>query len=126
MCLGGGWQKRTGLPIPVGLNIVKRNLGQAMMKEIAKLLLGSMRMAEENHQTAKNWAIEFSHQLEPGIAQKFIDMFANEDTLELKSDCIRALENLYLSAFRRGLTPSLPRLDIVKPEAEFLKLYTPN
>ena len=73
-------------------------------------------MAEEHQKLAKNWALEFSHQSESGIAQKFIGMFANGDTLDLKDDCIKALEQLYFSAYRQDLIPSLPRLDIVKSE----------
>lgn len=117
-CLGQRWQSETGLPIPVGLNVVHRRWGREMMEEAARKIRLSMDLASQRRAEALEWAMRFSHESRPGISDRFIAMFANEDTLDLKPDCCRALRLLYRLAKKRGLIDNVPHLDIIRPSSE--------
>jgi 1,4-dihydroxy-6-naphthoate synthase len=108
LCLGQEWQLRTGLPIPVGLNVVRRDLGPALAGEIAKIIREAMEMANRHPEAATAHAMGHSMEAKPGIAAKFIRMFANEDTLALDGECLTALRLLFRLARDRGLIDRVP------------------
>jgi 1,4-dihydroxy-6-naphthoate synthase len=112
-CLGALWQEKTGLPIPVGLNVVRRSLGPDMMEAAAAAVRGSMEMAGRERSEASKWAMGYTHQAADGIAEKYLAMFANEDTLDLADDCLQALGTLYAMAFEAGLIESVPAVEPV-------------
>lgn len=114
-CLGAKWQEETGLPIPVGVNIVHRRLHEFMARSIASAIRESLIYAKKYQEEAFRWALGYSCQEKPGIASTFIDMFANEDTLGLDSDCIEALRLLYDMSYKKGLIPSLPKVHPINP-----------
>lgn len=112
LCLGKKWQEETSLPIPVGLNVVHLRLGKDIFA-IQKAVKESMVYAQENSKDAQNWGLNFSIQAENNIAQKFIGMFANDDTVYLPEDCVAALNLLYQISYERKLIPTIPKLNII-------------
>lgn len=118
-CLGKMWCEATDLPIPVGLNVIRRDLGEALMLEVAHLVQESMVLAQMNREEATRWAMGYSIERASGIGEKFLKMFANQDTLLLAPQCRMALRELYRRAFAAGLIPCEPELDIVEIESAF-------
>jgi len=117
--LGGLWAEATNLPIPVGLNVAHRRLGEAKITQIATAIRDSVRHAQIRRRQAIDWALQYSITSQR-IAEKFINMFANEDTLQLAPDCIEALRIMYSKAFDQQLIPVVPYLDPVMPESRSL------
>ena len=111
-CLGKKWQDEMDLPIPVGLNIVHRRLGEDM-KKVQQVVCDSMQFAAKNEEKAKDWGRKYTIETKRGIAEKFMQMFANEDTLRLQEDCVRALHKLYEVAYAAKLIPCIPDVDII-------------
>ena len=120
-CLGQIWTEQTGLPIPVGLNVVKRELGCELMQRIADLTLASMVEAEAHREEATRWAMQYSIQCRTGIGEEFLHMFANEDTLCLARDCRLALNELFVRAHVAGLIPRVPQLEIVEVSSALIE-----
>jgi 1,4-dihydroxy-6-naphthoate synthase len=107
-CLGELWKERTGLPIPVGLVVMHRRYGDNCIREFSTLVRQSMVVARENAAEARRWAMQYSREAESGIADQFMAMFANDDTLSLDTDCIRALNLFYDMCHERGLIAERP------------------
>jgi 1,4-dihydroxy-6-naphthoate synthase len=116
-CLGDLWTRRTGLPLPVGLNVVRRGLGPCLCAELARCVRDSILHALSHREEALEWALRFSRARRPGVAERFIDMFANEDTVSLPPDCVSGLERLYGELRGAGLLRPGDRapLDLVEP-----------
>jgi 1,4-dihydroxy-6-naphthoate synthase len=113
-CLGAMWAERTGLPLPVGLNVVNRRLGEEGLPAVARLIRESMVEAEAHPAEARAWAHRHSIASRAGIADQFVAMFANEDTLALAPECIDALRLLFTMAHGAGLVPEAPPIDLVE------------
>jgi 1,4-dihydroxy-6-naphthoate synthase len=112
-CLGAMWTDKTGLPIPVGLNVVRRDLGAKTMQEVAAAIRESMEIAERQRADASAWAMGFTNQAAEGIGEKYLAMFANEDTLDLADDCLLALRTLWAMAENAGLIDTAPALEVI-------------
>ena len=111
--LGEAWFQDTGLPIPLGLDMVNRNLGEAEAHRLNDIFLSSIRYAREHASEANAYALSYSRGLDPELSRRFVGMYVNEDTLQMGQEGRRALEALYQRAHERGLIQAVPPLDIV-------------
>lgn len=116
-CLGMEWERQTGLPIPVGLVVAHRRLGEGVHRAVATALLRSVLEGFAHRSAALDFAMTYSCQTSPGIGEAFVDMFTNDDTLALADDVRVALHALYLESHRRGLIPEVPPIIPVEPDS---------
>ena len=112
-CLGNKWFQKTGLPLPVGLNVVRKDLGRPNLKVINHCIRESMELANKHSTDAQAWAMKYSRQAESSIGVEFIRMFANDDTMEMDADCRKGLYVLYVEAVEHGLLDCMPEIDII-------------
>ena len=112
-CLGQKWTESSGLPLPVGLNVVRRALGKNLIRRIGSLVRESMQEANCHSAEASKFAMTYSREAESEIGSRFITMFANQDTIKLDADCLKALAVLYQSAHERGLIERVPVVDVI-------------
>jgi len=97
--LGEWWFKQTKLPLPLGVNVIKRSLGEESIQKISALISESIRSAVENPEALidslsrlnKERAVDWTT---PAEIKRYLGMYANEDTLELKADVRQALREL--------------------------------
>lgn len=101
--LGADWQDRTGLPLPVGLNLVKRSLGLEAARRIVRVCRASLAWGLAHPTEALAAANRFGR----GRAEQFIPMFSNDDTLRFPEDVRRGLELLLDRVADLGLGPRL-------------------
>jgi 1,4-dihydroxy-6-naphthoate synthase len=113
--LGKAWAEDTGLPIPLGLDVVHRRLGEAASRRVAWAFKASIRYALDHEDEAVDYALPFGRGIDRETCRRFVRMYVNEDTLELGEEGRRALETLYKKAYERSLVPRIPPLDIVQP-----------
>ncbi|HEU4928586.1 MAG TPA: MqnA/MqnD/SBP family protein [Candidatus Krumholzibacteria bacterium] len=111
--LGDAWMEDTGLPIPLGLDVVRRGLGDATMDAVARALKESILLAHRDEEQAIDYAMRFGRGVDRETCRKFVRMYVNADTVDMGDDGRRALETLYQRAFQRGLLSSPPNLDIL-------------
>src|SRR5438309_4441450 len=79
--LGVWWQQKTGLPLPLGGNVVRRDLGPATIREISRLLKESIRYALAHRSDALDYALKYARDMDMSLADKFVGMYVNDWTL---------------------------------------------
>jgi 5,8-dihydroxy-2-naphthoate synthase len=104
--LGAWWSERTGgLPLPLGGNIIRRDLGPAMISKVSKLLHDSIAYALSHRSEAVEYALQFGRGLDRARTDKFVGMYVNDLTLSYGERGRQGLERLMKDAFEKGLIP---------------------
>ncbi|MCK5406573.1 MAG: ABC transporter substrate-binding protein [Candidatus Krumholzibacteria bacterium] len=112
--LGEAWMEDTKLPIPLGLDVINRSLGDEKMQTIARALKDSIVYAREHEEEAIDYALQFGRGIDRDTCRDFVRMYVNDDTVDMGDEGRRALETLYGRAAERGLIPKVPPLDIIQ------------
>jgi 1,4-dihydroxy-6-naphthoate synthase len=104
--LGEWWAERTdGLPLPLGGNIIRRDLGPELIARVSRLLHDSIAYALAHRQEAVEYAQQFGRGLDKARTDRFVGMYVNDLTLAYGDRGRRAVERLMTEAFERGLIP---------------------
>jgi 1,4-dihydroxy-6-naphthoate synthase len=104
--LGEWWAERTGgLPLPLGGNVIRRDLGPEMIAKISKLLHDSIAYALSHRADAVEYALQFGRGLDRDRTDKFVGMYVNDLTLAYGKRGRQGLERLMGEAFEKGLIP---------------------
>jgi 1,4-dihydroxy-6-naphthoate synthase len=103
--LGEWWHEQTGLPLPLGGNVVRRDLGEVMVTRIARLLKESIRYALEHRAEALEYALRYARDLEPALADRFVGMYVNDWTIDYGPKGREAVRTLLGRAEEAGLVP---------------------
>ena len=104
--LGEWWSDRTGgLPLPLGGNIIRRDLGPAMIAKVSKMLHDSIAHALSHRQEAVEYALQFGRGLDRAKTDRFVGMYVNDLTLAYGDRGRRGVERLMNDAFENGLIP---------------------
>jgi 1,4-dihydroxy-6-naphthoate synthase len=104
--LGEWWSERTGgLPLPLGGNVIRRDLGPDTIREVSRLLHESIAYALANRQEALDYALQFGRGLDRGKADRFVGMYVNELTLEYGDRGRVAVRQLFDEAWEKHLIP---------------------
>ncbi len=111
--LGEWWNDETGLPLPLGGNVVRRDLGSVVMKQVSNHIRESIRYGLDHRAEAMEYALEFARGLDAQRADRFVGMYVNELTLDYGVEGRKAIRRLLRDAHRAGLTPKPPRIDFV-------------
>ncbi len=112
--LGKKWFSETGLPIPLGLDVVNRSLGDEMCQKIADALKASIELAHANEDDALDYALGFGRGIEREDGRRFVRMYVNEDTVDMGGEGKAALERLFGKAAERGILDKVPPLDVLQ------------
>jgi len=116
--LGAVWLQKTGLPLPVGLNVVNRNLGESLMQDVADVIRESLCYAQTHREEALTWATRFGRGEEGDCGEQHIEMFANIDSIMMPEDVRTGLRVLFPLVMNMGITDSVPPIDIVDGSVE--------
>jgi 1,4-dihydroxy-6-naphthoate synthase len=113
--LGKWWFQETGLPIPLGLDVVRKDMGRPTARAMARLLVDSITMAYKNKKAAVAYALKFGRGIDARVGAKFVQMYVNKDTLDMGKEGEQALRELFTRAHRAGLLKKPLPLDIIRP-----------
>jgi 1,4-dihydroxy-6-naphthoate synthase len=103
--LGVWWQNETGLPLPLGGNVVRRDLGEETMNEVARLIKESIRYSLDHREEALAYAMRFARDLPPETADEFVGMYVNEWTVDYGERGREAVRTLLRRGYEAGLIP---------------------
>jgi 1,4-dihydroxy-6-naphthoate synthase len=112
--LGAWWCEETGLPLPVGLNVVRRDLGRRSMQEVCAAIRASLTWAGTHREEALAGVQRYGRGREGGCTERFVAMFANEDSLCMPADVRQGLHVLCCAAVDMGLADFVPPLDVIE------------
>jgi 1,4-dihydroxy-6-naphthoate synthase len=111
--MGKWWRDLTGMPLPLGGNVIKRDLGSELTLECCKALRDSIQYALDNREEALQYAMQFARDLDVQQADKFVGMYVNERTLDYGKDGREAISKLLDMGYERGIIPHKPNVDFV-------------
>jgi 1,4-dihydroxy-6-naphthoate synthase len=104
--LGEWWHQSTGLPLPLGGNVIRRDLGKEDIREISRLLRESIQYALIHREEALKHAMQFARDLDVATADKFVGMYVNERTLDYGMEGRQAVQTLFDRAYSARLIPA--------------------
>jgi 5,8-dihydroxy-2-naphthoate synthase len=107
------WQRRDGLPVPLGLDVVRRDLGGDLMRAVSRGFRSSIEAARDHEDEAIRYALQFGRGLDRDDGRRFVRMYVNDLTLDMGETGRRALEWLYRQAVEAGAIRHAPALEIV-------------
>lgn len=109
--LGQAWERETGLPLPLGVNVVRRDLGEHLARALSRALRDSIVWAHAHPDQALEYAMRYGRGIDKETCRRFVLMYVNEYTLTLGAGGRAALERLYARAHAQGLLPEIPPID---------------
>ncbi|MFL6467181.1 MAG: MqnA/MqnD/SBP family protein [Pyrinomonadaceae bacterium] len=112
--LGEWWHEKTGLPLPMGGNAIRRDLGPELMKRVSKHLHESILYSMENREDALQYAMQFARDMAPEMADRFIAMWVNDLTLDYGERGKKAVRKLLDEGQKAGIIPHKTRVDFVE------------
>lgn len=111
--LGVWWHEQTGLPLPLGGNVVRRDLGTETMRQISRLLKESIRYGLEHRPEALAYALRYARDMERDLADRFVGMYVNDWTLDYGPRGREAVRRLLEAGHQVGLIPHPVQVDFV-------------
>jgi len=112
--LGVWWQEKTGLPLPLGGNVVRKDLGKSTMREVSRLIKESIRYAFEHRQEALAYALKYARDMDVSLADKFVGMYVNDWTLDYGERGRAAVRRLLEEGHRAGVIPHASDVEFVE------------
>jgi 1,4-dihydroxy-6-naphthoate synthase len=110
--LGVWWQEQSnGLPLPLGGNVVRRDLGEEAITEVSALLRQSIQYSLDHRDAALDYALEYGRGLDRDKADRFVGMYVNELTVDYGQRGRDGVTLFLERAHALGLIPKIPRLD---------------
>lgn len=116
--LGATWSRHTGLPLPVGLNVVRREIGLETSQILCDLIRESLLWALDHRDEALGWTQQFGRGKAGGVGDQFVSMFANADSIVLPDDARTALGVLLKQVKEVGMADSIPEVEFVDGSPE--------
>ena len=111
--LGKWWQKVTGLPLPLGGNAIRRELGMPLMSTVTAALRESIQYGLDHRDEALAYAMQFARDLDAASADKFVGMYVNERTLDYGADGREAVHRLLDMGHKAGIIGPEAKVDWV-------------
>jgi 1,4-dihydroxy-6-naphthoate synthase len=112
--LGEWWHEKHGLPLPMGGNVIRRDLGAARIKKVSRLLRDSIDYSLTHREEALQYAMQFARDMETELADRFVGMWVNELTLDYTERGREAVRRLLAEGFEKGIIPHQVSVDFVE------------
>ncbi len=103
--LGVWWYEKTGLPLPLGGNVVRKDLGADIISEASRLIRESIHYGLDNRKEALAYALQYGRDLDTGLADKFVGMYVNDWTVDYGEKGRKAVQLLLTEGHKAGVIP---------------------
>jgi 5,8-dihydroxy-2-naphthoate synthase len=112
--LGEWWKKETDLPLPMGGNAIRRELGPELQQEVSHWLHRSIEFSLENRKDALAYAMQFAREMPVETADRFVAMWVNKSTLGYTERDRRAVQLMLDEGYRKGVIPKQVKVEFVE------------
>ncbi|MGQ9487509.1 MAG: menaquinone biosynthesis family protein [Armatimonadota bacterium] len=112
--LGKWWKEQTGLPLPLGVNAVRRDLPLELQKRIARVLKQSICYSLEHRQEALEYALEFGRGIGQDVADRFVGMYVNEWTVDMGEAGKEAIRQFLARGTEAGVIPPVGGVEFIE------------
>ena len=111
--LGAWWGDQTSLPLPLGGNCIRRDLGNEAMNEVAGILKQSIEYSLAHRTDAVEYALQYARDMGRDLADEFVGMYVNKWTIDYGDQGRKAVHELLKRGQEAGLIPNVPSIDFV-------------
>jgi 1,4-dihydroxy-6-naphthoate synthase len=111
--LGAWWKDETGLPLPLGGNAVRRDLGTELMQRLTRLVRETVSYSLAHRAEALEYALTFARGMNPNVADRFVGMWVNDMTVDCGPRGREAVQTLLDRGHAAGIIPRAVRVDFV-------------
>jgi 1,4-dihydroxy-6-naphthoate synthase len=111
--LGKWWMEKTGLPLPLGGNVIRRDLGMDRILEITGILKKSIQFSLDHRKEAVEYSLRFGRDLNPELADEFVGMYVNKWTLDYGPRGREAVNRLLDEGAKIGMVPQCTPVEFV-------------
>ncbi len=111
--MGRWWREKTGMPLPLGGNAIRRDLGAELINACCGALRDSIQYALDHREEALQYAMQFARDLDAQLADRFVGMYVNERTLDYGKDGREAIVKLLEMGYEAGIIPHKPHVEFV-------------
>lgn len=110
---GEFWQEHTnGLPLPLGLDVVRKDLGEPMARMLSKGLKDSIAYGYEHQEESIPYAMQWGRGIDYTLGEKFVKMYVSQLTIDMGENGRKALEYLFKKGHEKGLIPRVPTIEL--------------
>jgi 1,4-dihydroxy-6-naphthoate synthase len=109
--LGEWWHQKTGLPLPMGGNAIRRELGPQIIGQVSDCLKKSIRYSLANREEALQYAMQFARDMNTDLADRFVSMWVNDLTLDYTERGREAVQRILAEGFERGIISNRPHVE---------------
>jgi 1,4-dihydroxy-6-naphthoate synthase len=110
---GEFWARETnGLPLPLGLDVVRKDLGEEVARILSRGLKESIAYGYEHQAESIPYAMQWGRGIDHKLGEKFVKMYVSEVTIDMGEKGKKALELLFRKGFERGLIPNVPDVEL--------------
>ncbi len=103
--MGVWWKKKTGLPLPLGVNVVRKDLGPEAVVEVSRCMRASIDAGLGDRNFALDYALQFARGMDFETSDKFVGMYVNERTRDMGDEGVEAIKLLLAEGARIGMVP---------------------
>jgi len=112
--LGQWWMDRTSLPLPLGGNVIRRDLGEPAMRQITRILKNSIQYSLDHRAEAVAYAMKYGRDMTPDLADQFVGMYVNKWTLDYGPRGKDAVNVLLDAGTKAGLIPPCTPVEFIE------------
>ncbi len=111
--LGEWWLLETGLPLPLGVNVARRDLGERVLEDVSEVLRAAIQCGLDNRAEALEYALQFGRGIDAAVADRFVSMYVNELTQDYGNEGRKAVTELLRRGEALRAFPEPVRIDFV-------------
>jgi 1,4-dihydroxy-6-naphthoate synthase len=112
--LGKWWKGDTGLPLPLGVNVIRKDLGPERMKQLSRILHKSIAHGLTHREQALDYALEFARGMERSLADEFVGMYVNDWTLDMGEAGKESIRLFLRRGYEAGILSVEPKVEFVE------------
>ena len=110
--MGKWWKGKTGLPLPLGVNVVRKDLGDSVVVEVSRCMRESISAGLSHRKEALDYALQFARGMDTPTSDEFVGMYVNDRTLDMGDQGVAAIRLLLSEGAKMGLVPDVA-VDVV-------------
>jgi 1,4-dihydroxy-6-naphthoate synthase len=105
--MGRWWKEKTGLPLPLGVNVVRKDLGEQAVREVSRCMRESIDAGLSHRDEALKYALQFARGMDVETSDEFVGMYVNDRTRDMGEDGLRSIRLFLDQGAAAGLVPGL-------------------
>jgi 1,4-dihydroxy-6-naphthoate synthase len=111
--LGEWWLLETGLPLPLGVNVARRDIGEVRLRDLSQVFRDAIRCGLDHRDEALEYALQFGRGIDAAVADRFVEMYVNDLTQDYGDEGRKAVSELLRRGEAIGAFPQPVEIDFI-------------